>query len=256
MTKNISPIIISTASVEGSISLLQQLVEHGMQVYTFPMIEVRPIAKSQYIQNAISSISTYQWIIFTSKFGVQYFFESLHKYTRAYELPSHIRIACVGQKTADVLVRYNHAATYVCPHNNGDDFSKELKQLFEQKSLRVLFPTGNLTQDIIPLRMPETVDVDKLIVYQTNKPLSFNTKILEIIVEKNYTYIVFTSPSTVVNFVDFFKDIVSIPELQVVSIGPVTTKKLQEFGFVSILQADEYNYAGIVQKIASHNTLY
>ena len=251
MTKDTLQTIISTASVDSSLSLVQQLAEFGMQVYTFPMIEVLPIQKSLEIKHALSSIFEYHWIIFTSKFGVQYFFETLHAYSHAYELPPHIRIACVGQKTADVLVRYNHNASYVCPHNNADDFSNELRRMFEHDSVRVLFPTGNLTQNMIPLRMPQSVTIDKIIVYNTNSPRSYNPKIFELIAAKQYSYIVFTSPSGVANFVSFFKDVLPISELRAVSIGPATTKKLEEFGFALILQAQEYNYSGIIAAIIS-----
>ena len=105
---------------------------------------------------------------------------------------------------------------------------------------------------MISLRMPESVTIDKIIVYHTIQPQSYNPKILELISVQQYSYIVFTSPSAVTNFVNFFKDILPISELRTVSIGPATTKKLHEFGFESIVHAKEYTYSGIVAAIKTN----
>jgi uroporphyrinogen-III synthase len=245
------PLII-TGSVDSSLSLMSDLGVKGFYVCSFPMIHVTRCQPTEQIASVISHISEFSCLMFTSKYGVSSFFDSLFELTQSYAIPAHMHIACVGEKTAAVLAKYNHVAQYISTKNNGKDFAKELSNLYSEP-ISFLFPTGNLTQNMIQLNVPEYITITKIIVYHTNRPASYNPNVLKHIQNNTYHSIVFTSPSGVTNFVWFFKELLSFETLRVVSIGPTTTLRLTEAGFANIIQAAEYNAEGIVTAIVDNN---
>ena len=253
MSNIIGKTIITTGSTESSISLVTNLSLKGARVYTMPMIDVVSTEITNEIQQTISSIATYQWIIFTSKFGVTKFFDLLNAVTKSHILPSHIQIACVGKKTAEMLENYGHSATYICSKNNGKDFAHELIEILPKTEISILFPTGDLTQNMIELTVPTNITIHKIIVYNTTPPKSVNSNISDRILKNQYDFIIFTSPSGVTNFVDIFRTHIDIRDLKGISIGPTTSQRLLSFGITNILQAQEFNSDGIIETIMNSN---
>jgi uroporphyrinogen-III synthase len=239
---------ITTGSAETSISLATQLAETGAQVFTLPMICISPIPINEEIFKTLQNLESYDWLMFTSKYGVKMFFKALLEVTNSYKLPNEMQIACVGKQTAETLEHYEYSAIYVSSKNNGKDFAQELTDLLPSAT-RILFPTGNLTHDMIALTVPQFIQIQKLLVYKTEAPETFNSKICEKIIQNQYDRIIFTSPSGVTNFVEIFRRTIDIRDLRVVSIGPTTTERLNSFAIKDIIQAKEYNAQGIIDAI-------
>ncbi|MFO7869264.1 MAG: uroporphyrinogen-III synthase [Bacteroidales bacterium] len=245
--------IITTGSIDSSLSLASELAKKGKQVYSLPMIKISPVADKHDIQHTCNTIETYDWIIFTSKHGVSYFFDELYTYTHSYKIPKHIHIACIGNKTAIQLDAYSHSADYISQSNNGLDFAREIQTRISKHSpnhVSLLFPTGNLTDNKIAQHIPAHASIKQLIVYNTIRPQTYNKKIVSLIADNAYDYIIFTSSSGVQHFVELCAESIKIAGIKALSIGPSTTKTLKEAGVQSITQAQEYTIEGIVKQIA------
>jgi uroporphyrinogen-III synthase len=191
--------------------------------------------------------------VFTSRNGVNYFFDELYSVTQTYDIPASCKLACVGKKTANVLRNYSKTADYISPNNNAFDFARELNSLFfesQEDDVRVLFPTGNLTDNTIAQNMASHVSVDKIVVYHTIIPQTYNTGIFDLIVSDRYDYLIFTSPSCVSHFVQLFADNLSLNTLRTISIGPSTSRRLDEFA-IPYIQAQEYTMDGILALLKS-----
>ncbi|MDA3883357.1 MAG: uroporphyrinogen-III synthase [Bacteroidales bacterium] len=246
-------VIITTGSVESSLSFVTESASQGFQVYSFPMIQIVSAEESACKKEIYSQLFLYDWILFTSRNGVNYFFEELYNLTQTYDIPASCKLACVGKKTANVLHNYSKTADYISPHNNALNFAQELNSLFfesQEDDICILFPTGNLTDNTIAQNMSSHVSVEKIVVYNTIIPQTYNSGIFDLIVSDTYDYIVFTSPSCVSHFVQLFADTLSLNTLRTISIGQSTSRRLEDHAIPHI-QAQEYTMDGILALLKS-----
>jgi uroporphyrinogen-III synthase len=65
--------IISTRPLSNDDVIRDYLSDKGANVIDFPMIEISAAFVNDNIKNALNNIKSFQWIIFTSKNGVEFF---------------------------------------------------------------------------------------------------------------------------------------------------------------------------------------
>src|SRR5690349_12535283 len=86
---------------------LQQRIEAlGGEVVLFPTIEIQAPASYEALDRAIRSITSYQWLIFTSVNGVERFFDRLAPLGRSMTDLQALEIAAIGPETADRLRKH------------------------------------------------------------------------------------------------------------------------------------------------------
>jgi len=252
MNKIQGKICISTGALDSATLLSEKLAKIGADAYNFPMIEINQLHLPKDFTEAIDSISSYKWLMFTSKNGVHTFFNLLKEYKGSYFLPNAIKIATIGSKTASIIEEYKHKAEFICSQNNAKDFAREFAEYIQNKKVKVLFPTGNLTQNMIALTVPNTIEIVKIITYKTEPPKHIDSKITDSIKNNTYNHIIFTSPSSIRNFVNLFGDVISLDKLKAVSIGPSTTKQMEALGITPQIEAKTHNIEGIVEALETY----
>ena len=84
----------------------EPLEELGAEIIEFPTIDIVPPENYEELDESIDKITTYNWMIFTSRNGVKYFFKRfLDKDMDIRELKG-IKICAIGTKTAEELKHY------------------------------------------------------------------------------------------------------------------------------------------------------
>jgi uroporphyrinogen-III synthase len=120
----------------------------------------------------------------------------------------------------------------------------------EISGARVLIARAAVARDVLPaeLRRRGAV-VDVVEAYRTLPPEDLPARARNALASRPQ-WITFTSTSTVENL---FGAVGSseLPEVEAVSIGPVTTAALKKFGVERITEANDYTTAGIVSAICS-----
>ena len=110
-------IIITSEDNPSGFSSLNKL---DLKVLHFPMIKTIPYSEIKYFD-----IKKIDYIIFTSKKGVKYFFEN-QEY-KNYDFNS-IKFICLGKKTEERLNEYNFKSVYTCKRNYSKMMCEELRQ--------------------------------------------------------------------------------------------------------------------------------
>lgn len=220
--------------------LSERIVQLGGEPYSIPLIEFRE-SKDPHGLQFLHNINQYDWVIFTSQNGVKFFFRQLCKHNIA--LSSHTKIAAVGVKTKEALQRKQIQVSFVPTLFSADDFAKE----FDDRSLRpkkVLIPKGNLARDIIAQSLlSRGWTVDEWIIYDTIFPLESKQKLASLLEYVLLDYALFTSPSTVHHFMELAKEPKlhkKVKSIKFISIGPVTKKAIEEYGWKVSGSPDKY----------------
>ena len=116
-------------------------------------------------------VSEYACILFTSRHGVSAFFHSLMEKGQDARNLSHVKFACIGEKTADELRHFGIVSDIICAQSDSWHMAALLKQKL-QKDERILLAKADNDNTILQTALSDyPIDVVKL--YHTiMKPFS------------------------------------------------------------------------------------
>jgi uroporphyrinogen-III synthase len=236
-------------------ALCERVVELGGKPYSVPLIDFRE-GNDQHAQEYINRFNQYEWIIFTSQNGVTFFFKQLEKINKV--ISSQSRISAVGEKTKERLDKLGLNVAFVPKNYTADDFAKEFLDMGFHPQ-RVLIPKGNLAKDIIANSL-ESIHciVDEWIVYETFFPIESRRKLEHLLTDIQFDYAMFTSPSTVHHFMEVVRGLRmedKIKKIKTISIGPVTNKTIESYGWSVSASPDKYTVEDMLGCLCSLNAM-
>ena len=174
-----------------------------------PLIEIVPVDDDTQLRRAIADIDSYDYVLFTSRYAA--------KYLGALSV-MHTRIVSIGRTTTKAL----HQIGVEEVSEVEEDNSYGVVSWFSSQSRgRVLIPRSNLALPIIPEGLRQLgFEVDCVTAYINRMPEHPKKVNLDEI-----DRIVFTSPSTIDNFIRLYG---ALPEKkELVTRGPITEQHLQ-----------------------------
>ena len=244
-------IVVTRARAQAS-DLVRSLSEKGAEVLEFPTIEILPPSRSDEIDREIRRLSDYDWVIFTSVNGVRFFFGRVRFLGKDSRIFASTRIAAIGEKTAEALQEKGLRADLV-----PDDFtSRALFESLRAKNLvrgkKFLLGRADIAPpDLCESLKKEGADVVEIEVYRTH-PQFDKQKLFEWLGKQGVDFVTFTSSSTVRNFFE------PIPpsmrkklRTRFVTIGPVTSRTLREYGFRPFKEAKVHTIEGLVETLSN-----
>lgn len=229
----------------GQAKSFSQLVEkYGGIPVEIPLIAFRPIEKNHQVQSVLNQMNTYDWVIFTSNVTVETFFSFLKDFS---PFP---KIAVIGTKTEEVLKEKGLQVEFVPSAYVAEVFVDEFLPKVPRGS-RVLIPKGNLAREYISSSLIKNgIYAEEIVIYETYMPMASREKLAGILAEDGLDILTFTSPSTV----DHFMEVVQENQLEnhlkncVIScIGPITEKKLRQYGFTVHASPKEYTVKNMIE---------
>lgn len=247
--------ILVTRSVGQSNQFSDSLTNQGATVIELPALEITPPSTWQPLDEAISQLSTFEWLILTSGNAVEYFFQRLATQKKNRSVLNNLKIAVVGKKTAQILKQYHIQPDFIPPHFVADSLVANFPENLAGK--KILFPrveTGG-RQVLIEEFTHKGAEVIEVPTYESRCPQNI-PKEAEIALKKHsLDVITFASSKTVQFFrlltaTHFPEGIINyLDKTSIASIGPQTSKTcLDLFGRVDI-EAEEYTVDGLTKAI-------
>jgi len=240
-------VFISTRALEAGDTLPDLLKAKGATLLSLPMIEIIPVEGS----NHFKQLSLYDWLFFTSRNGVAHFFRQLIDLTGSSELPTSLKVAVVGAKTASELEYYGYSPAFTGVSHGSAEMANEFCSTHNPKNCKILLSLGNLADDTLKTILGAHNHVDRINVYETREPKSVNHTLIQRIKDGQYDLILFTSPSTFHHFSSFVDRSV-LESLKIASIGTTTSRAIQQAGFNPLLTAAMSNAEGLTEAIIKY----
>lgn len=247
--------ILVTRARQQASHLVKALSDLGAECVSFPTIDITSPADWTPVDEAIATLDRYDWLVFTSVNGVDYFFKRLSNKKRDVRALSHVRTAVIGPATAERLLAYGFKSDII-PKTYRAESVVEAFEAEEMTDKHVLLPRAAEARPVLPhaLRQMGAI-VDEVTAYQTRRIADGDGALLSQLENRQIDLVTFTSSSTVRNFVallpaDRIQELLST--VTVVSIGPITTSTATELGVRVDLTADDYTIPGLVAAIKSH----
>lgn len=242
--------IVITKPENVRVTVQKQIESLGFLPYFYPSITFVKSELTKKLYKILSDIDSFDWIVFTSQNGVQFFIEALEESGISLEKIRNKKIAVVGKKTASVVKKYKLPVDFIPSSFTTDALANEIKNIKEKK---VLLARANLATPLLTKHLEEKgAKVTDVHIYKTSYIENDNPEFEELLKTDQIYCLTFTSPSTVKGFLNNIKNshnkkaVFSIP---VLSIGPATTNELEKHGFQTILTADPHTINGMLAKL-------
>lgn len=247
-------VVITRARSQAS-TLAQKVETLGGEPFEFPVIDIAEPLDYAPMDEAISNIHSYNWIIFTSVNGVISFFKRLRFLGKDIRELQGIRISAIGPKTREEIEKYGLFVDYVPDEYRAEAVIEGLGAQ-EVRGKRILLPRADIARKILPQELSRMgAQVNEVTAYRTVRGKG-DVRLMEaMLVEGTAHIITFTSSSTVRNFVDMLgreKAGRLLRDITVACIGPVTAETATQLGLHVDVLAEEYTIDGLMQAIVQH----
>lgn len=244
--------IVVTRAHDQAAEFSHKFSELGADVLEIPVIKRTLPENRQDIVDAMLSLNSYDWLIFTSGSGVTAFFELFFKHFHDLRDLGGAKIAAVGPATAARL-RQMHLQVDVVP----DEFigKKIAEALTKHSSIEnckiCLLRAEDASPDLLKALEEFGAITDDIAVYKTVAETE-NVPAAQELLEKGADWLTFTSGSTVQFFharFDLPKLLKRFPQMKIASIGPETSKALRALGLEPKIEAREHTSDGLIAEI-------
>lgn len=247
--------ILVTRSAGQSSKFSDRLQQAGAKVIEMPALVITPPSSWKDLDRAITNIKSFNWLILTSTNGVDYFFERLTEKGKDSRALAGVKIAVVGQKTAESLNTRGLQPDFIPPNFVADSLVANFPENLRGK--KVLFPrveTGG-REVLVNELTAKGAEVIEVAAYESSCPENIVPEALLALQNHQVDMITFASSKTVRNFCYLIAENKQhlpadwLENICIASIGPQTSQSCQSLlGRVDV-EAKEYTLDGLSEAI-------
>jgi len=245
--------IVVTRSREQASELTRQLAALGADVLEIPTIAIKPAKDPAPLLEAVQTIGTYDWLVFTSPNGVDAFFRVFFAEHADLRDLGGLKIAVIGAATAQKIVALHLQVDLQPKEFTGEALLEAFRKEGGCENLKFLLPRADLADEKLARGLEDLGGiVDDLDAYQTVPDTEDRTGHRARLLAEGADIVTFTSSSTVHNFCampDVPEMFRQFPQLRIVSIGPQTTVAVMAHGLKVAAEAKEHTISGLVETV-------
>jgi len=231
MEKIAGKTVILTFPLNSGKDLVNSLLRTGINVVSLPMIKIIPLPADNKIKQTVSNLGKFTFLVFTSRNGVSFFFNTLKSLTGTYRIPDAIKIVVIGKATAKELISYGHKTGYISKTSSGEGLLEYMKDELLTKDDKVLLVLGKLAPGYLNDSLNKIAYVERLDIYDTVMPEYFDIKIINKIKNKEADLILFSSPSAFSNFITVSGIVPGKENISFAAIGNTTAAFIRNKGY-------------------------
>jgi uroporphyrin-III C-methyltransferase len=196
-----------------------------------PLIHLAALEDNTDLDTHVQNIHNYEWLIFTSRFAVKYFFESLHRMGKDTRFLCGTKVASLGKMTSNAMAEYGIIPDLASKDESSygliDAFNAVASSECDSKSRpegvkgKILIPRSEIALNVLPEGLTKQGwEVTPVAAYRNVFPDHLHPLDLSLI-----EGIIFSSPSCVDNFVRLYG---ALPkDKKLISRGKLTEERIQ-----------------------------
>lgn len=236
--------VLITRPAAQSDAFAMQLWEIGAQPILAPTIAIGPPDDADAAREAVKSAGGYDWIIFTSRNGVDVFFDILIELGRDSRALAGAKVAAIGPKTSQALMQRGIRVDLMPAEYVSEEIAVCLGGV-SKKGDRILIFRAQEARDVLPRTLRNAGRfTDVVAAYKTSTVLDpdFAHKV------QSSHILTFTSASTVRGYAENLGvDVHDATAGKIVAcIGPITAAAAAETGLRVDVVAAEYTIEGLI----------
>lgn len=245
--------IVVTRSRDQAAELSQKFAELGASVLEIPAIKRVQPDNRQDIVDAMLSLNSYDWLVFTSAYGVEAFFNLFFKHFHDLRDLGGAKIAAVGPATADKLHEMHLQVDAMPDEFVGKKIAEALAKHGSIENCNICLLRAEAANPDVPRALEEFGAIlDDVAVYKTIAETEDFAGAAEDFLKHGADWVTFTSGSTVQFFharFDLPKLVKQFPQMKLASIGPETSKIIRSLGLEPKIEAKKHTSDGIIDEL-------
>lgn len=225
-----------------------RLRELGAEVLVQPAIEIAPPQDWEPVDRVLRDLDRYDWIVFSSANGVQFFLDRLETLHGDVRRLGRIRIAAIGPGTAAELSRYRLRADLVPEAFRAEALAEALVNQAEGQNFLLI--RASRGREILAEQLAAAgKNVEQVVAYQSNDVAKPAPEVIEAMAAGKIDWVTVTSSAIAQSLVSLFGE--TLRRTRLASISPVTSTTLAALGFPPAVEATRYTMEGLVEAIVS-----
>lgn len=255
-----------TRAPEQSKELIERLEELGAEVVLLPLVRFVAPESTTDLDQAIRSLDTFDWLIFTSANAVTFFLgrcRALECWPDATGAARNAakntakntaKIAVVGSATELALKKEGLQASFVPRRFSGAGLAAEIRGAVAKQS--VLLPRSDRASEELPALMRKAgAKVTEVIAYRTVGPESFDHELIASIRAGQADAVTFFSPSAFREFQNLLSAEALAtwdPRVVFAAVGSVTAEAIRAANLPVAVEAEEATTASLVEGLENY----
>jgi uroporphyrinogen III methyltransferase/synthase len=227
-------------------SMVEELSALGSNVLIQPAIEIGPPTDWNAADAAIGKLEQFDWLVFSSANGVQFFLDRLTHHGRDLRALGAARLAAIGPGTAEALARYHLRSDLQPSEYRAEALAEAL--LPEAAGKRVLLLRANRGREVLAERLAAAgIEVEQAVVYESRDVKQADAEVASALGNGNIDWVTVTSSAIARSLAAMFGE--DLHRTKLAAISPLTADALREVGYTPAAVASQYTTAGLVQAI-------
>jgi len=207
------------------------------------------------LDRAIDRLQSYDWVIFTSVNGVDFFWRRLNESMKKPQVPSTLKVCAIGPATTRQLQEKGIRVDYTPKEFMAEAILQEFEKMVI-RGKRILLARVKQARDVLPKGLRTLgAEVEVVEAYRTVKPRGGARRLKNILAKGKVDVITFTSSSTVNHFVELLKkEKVGklLKGIAIACIGPITAQTAESLGLDVHIQPQEYTIPSLTHALVEY----
>jgi uroporphyrinogen-III synthase len=248
-------IVVVTRAALQSGELFEELSARGATVKLLPLVSFAPPDDYAPMDAALTSMGTFDWILFTSANAVQAVERRGEELGLRLDAVANLPLAAaVGPATSNAAEAAGFCVEYVAVDHSGAGLARELGA--ELPGKKVLLPRSDRANPDLPAALRRSgAIVTEVVAYRNLPPSSTDRNKLDENLRRGVDGILFYSPSAVQNFLELLgrERLASVQGRAVmVAIGHATSAALSSAGIQRIARAPDTTTKAVIEALEGH----
>ena len=253
--------VLVTRALAQAGEFARGLESYGARIVSCPTIEIVEPESFAALDDAIENLFGYDWLVFTSANGVEFFLRRLAELGRDVSDMDELRVCAIGRATAERLTDAHVHIDVIPEQFKAEGVFAALENYVGGREhldrLNFLIPTAAVARDYLPRALEEAgARADVVAAYRTVPPKTTDRARTEaLLVGGGIDCVTFTSPSTVANFARLFET-TDLGRLllgvRVACIGDTTSRAAEDYGLAVDIRPADFTAPALARAVADY----
>lgn len=242
--------IVLTRPAEESDRSAAELEALGAEVLVAPTVLIGPPADPGPLDDAITRLHQFDWLVFTSSNGVRSFFDRLEALGHDLRQVGRLKFATIGPTTAETLSKYRLRADLIPQSYRSEELASALAQVAAGQ--RILLARADRGRTVLKDELQHVAHVEQVPVYTNTDARTLPSAVVERIAEGTVDWITLTSSAITERLHALLPEAARQnvgQSARLVSLSPITSATANRLGWTVDVEATVYTWRGLVEAL-------
>lgn len=251
MTKDKATVLLTRSPKQNAeLSALCESLKLG--AFSWPTLIVEELKHGDDFVAEVKNLSRYDWLVFLSSHAVEYFWKKYLAITQKKTLPSSLRMACVGDKTAERLKKWGASCDLIPKEFSAKSLAED-PAFQTSRPLKIFLPQALDGRNDFQMILRDRHKIFSAKIYKKT-PIKYDSHQISELKKQRVDWISFFSPSAVRYFMQNFTDAEAVAffsRKNIATIGETTASSLREWNLEPRLVLSRGKAEDLIKKISS-----